>query len=84
MELAIKWYFSFKSFYWSLKKSTLQVTAVRFITLTSNLHKVTSFSDVTAVKTYVTWRRRYVTSYTTNALNTRDFYPAPGEITWVR
>ena len=25
-----------------------------------------------------------VTSYTTNALNTRDFYPAPGEITWVR
>ena len=45
---------------------------------------VTSFSDVTAVKTNVTWRHRYVTSYTTNALNTRDFYPALGEITWVR
>ena len=29
-------------------------TAVRFFTLTSNLHKVTSFFDVTAVKTNVT------------------------------
>ena len=28
--------------------------AVRFLTLTSNLHKVTSFFDVTAVKTNVT------------------------------
>ena len=37
-------------FYLSLKKSTLPATAVRFFTLTSNLHKVTSFSDVTAVK----------------------------------
>ena len=34
--------------YW---KPTLPATAVRFFTLTSNLHKVTSFSDVTAVKT---------------------------------
>ena len=76
--------FPLKSFYSSLTKSTLQATAVRFFTSTFNLHKVTSFSDVTAVKTNVTWRRRYVTSYTTNALNTRDFYPAPGEITWVR
>ena len=39
-----------KGFYLSLKKSTLPATAVRFFTLTSNLHKVTSFSDVTAVK----------------------------------
>ena len=76
--------FPLKGFYWSSKKSTLPATAVRFITLTSNLHKVTSFSDVTAVKTNVTWRRWYVTSYTTNALNTRDFYPALCEITWVR
>ena len=76
--------FPLKGFYLSLKKSTLPPTAVRFFTLTSNLHKVTSFSDVTDVKTNVTWRRRYVTSYTTYALNTRDFYPAPGEITWVR
>ena len=26
----------------------------------------------------------FTTSYTTNALNTRDFYPVLGEITWVR
>ena len=76
--------FPLKSFYSSLTKSKLQATAVRFFTSTFNLHKVTSFSDVTAVKTNVTWRRRYETYYTTNALNTRDFYPAPDEITWVR
>ena len=76
--------FPLKSFYSSFKRSTLPQTAVRFFTLTSNLHKVTSFFDVTAVKTNVTWRRRYVTSYTTNALNSHDFYPALGEITWVR
>ena len=46
--------FPLKSFYSSLKKSTLPATAVRFFTLTSNLHKVTSFFDVTAVKTNVT------------------------------
>ena len=33
------------------KKLTLPATAVWFFTSTSNLHKVTSFSDVTAVKT---------------------------------
>ena len=76
--------FPLKGFYWSWKKSTLPATAVRFFTFTSNLHKVTSFFDVTAVKTIVIWRRRYVTSYTTNALNTRDLYPVLGEITWVR
>ena len=76
--------FPLKGFYWSWKKSTLPATAVRFFTFTSNLHKVTSFFDITAVKTIVTWRRRYVTSYTTNALNSRDFYPVLGEITWVR
>ena len=76
--------FPLKGVYLSLKKSTLPATAVRFFMLTSNLHKVTSFSDVTAVKTNVTWRSWYVTSYTTNALNTRDFYPDLGEITWVR
>ena len=76
--------FPFKCFHLSLKKSTLPPTAVQFFTLTSNLHKVTSFSEVTDVKTNVTWRRWYVTSYTTYALNTRDFYPALGEITWVR
>ena len=73
-----------KGFYLSLKKSTLPATAVRFFMFTSNLHKVTSFFDVTAVRTNVTWRCRYVTSYTTNALNTRDFYLVLGEITWVR
>ena len=46
--------FSLKSFYSSLTKSTLQATAVRFFTSTFNLHKVTSFSDVTAVKNNVT------------------------------
>ena len=65
--------FPLKGFYLSFKKSTLPPTAVWFFTLTSNLHKVTSFSDVTDVKTNVTWRRRYMTSYTTYALNTRDF-----------
>ena len=43
--------FPLKGFCLSLKKSTLPAIAVRFFTLTSNLHKVTSFSDVTAVKT---------------------------------
>ena len=58
-----------KGFYLSLKKSTLPATAVRFFTLTSNMHLVTSFSEITAVKkNNVTWRRRYVTSYTTYAL----------------
>ena len=33
---------------------------------------------VTAVKTNVTSRRKYMTSYTTNALNTRDFLSSPG------
>ena len=42
-ELAIKKYFSVKEFYSSLKKSTLPATAVRIFTLTTNLHKVTSF-----------------------------------------
>ena len=64
-------------------KSTLPATAVRFFTLASNLHSDVIF-DVTAVKTNVTGRCRYVTSYTTYALNTRDFYAALGEITWVR
>ena len=39
------------------------------VILTFKLHKVTSFFDVTAVKTNVTWQRRYMTSYTTYALN---------------
>ena len=43
-----------KGFCLSLKKSTLPATAVRFFTFTSNLHKVTPFYDVTAVKTNVT------------------------------
>ena len=60
--------FPLKGFYFNLKKSTLPVTAILFFTFTSNLHKVTSIFDVTAVKTNVTWRRRYVTSYTTNTL----------------
>ena len=75
--------FPIRSFYSSLKRLTLPATAVRFFTFTSNLHKVTSFFDVMAVKTNLTWRRRYVTSNTTNALNSRDFYPVLGEITWV-
>ena len=71
--------FPLKSFYSSLKRSTLPATAVRFFMLTSNLHKVTSFFDLKAVKTNVFWRRRYVTSYTTYAWNTRDFYLVLGE-----
>ena len=67
-----------KGFYLSLKKSTLPATAVRFFTLTSNLHKVTSFSDATAVKNNVTGRRRYVTSYTTYGLKYTWFLSGPG------
>ena len=67
--------FPLKSFYASFKMSTLPATAVRFFTLTSNLHKVTSFFDETAVKTNITWWRRYLTTY---ALNTRDFLSGPG------
>ena len=75
-----------KGFYLSLKKSTLPATAARFLTLTSNLHKFAYviFWRNGCKKTNVTWRRRYMTSYTTYALNTRDFCPSPGEITWVR
>ena len=51
VELAL---FPLKGYYLSLKKSMLPATAVRFFTFTSNLHKVTSFFDVTAVKTNVT------------------------------
>ena len=46
--------FPLKSFYSCLKKSTLPATAVRFLTLTSKLHKVTSFLDVMAIKSNVT------------------------------
>ena len=42
--------FPLKGFYLSLKKSTLPATAVRVLYVNANLHKVTSFSDVTAVK----------------------------------
>ena len=42
--------FSLKSFYTSLKKPTLPVTAVRFFTLTSNLLKETSLFDVSGCK----------------------------------
>ena len=47
-------FFPLKGFRLGLKKSTLPATAVRFFTFTSNLHKVTSFFDVTAIKSYVT------------------------------
>ena len=73
--------FPFKSSCSCLKKSTLPATAIRYVTLTSTLHKVTTFFDV---KTNLTWQRRYMTSYTTNALNALDFYPVLGEIIWVR
>ena len=46
--------FPLKSFYSSLKRSTLPATAVQFFTFTSNLHKETSFFDVATVKTNVT------------------------------
>ena len=46
--------FPLGSFYSSLKRLTLPATVVRLFTFTSNLHKVTSFFDVTAVKTNVT------------------------------
>ena len=42
--------FPLKSLYSSLKNSTLPATVVRFFTLTSNLHKVMPFFDITAVK----------------------------------
>ena len=77
-------HFPLQSFYLSLKKSKQPATTVCFFTLTSYLYKVTSFYDIMAVKTNVTSRRWYLTSYTTNALNTCDFYPVLGEITWVR
>ena len=51
VELAIKYVFPLKSFYLSLKNSTLPATALRFLTLTYNLHRVTSFFNVMAVKT---------------------------------
>ena len=41
--------FPSKGIYLSVKKSTLTAIAVLFFTFTSNLHKVTSFFDVTAV-----------------------------------
>ena len=48
------WYeitlFPLKGFYCSWKKSTLPATAIRIFTLTSNLHKVTSFFDVISCK----------------------------------
>ena len=43
--------FPLKNFCSYLMKLTLPATAVRDFTLTSNLHKVTSFSDIMAVKT---------------------------------
>ena len=54
VELGIITLFPLKGFYLSLKKSTIPPTALRFFTFTSNLHKVMSFFDVTAVKTNVT------------------------------
>ena len=72
---------AFKSFTSSSKKPTLLATAIWFFMLASNLHKVTSFL-VISCKTSVTCRSRYVTSYTTNAFNSRGFYPVLGEITW--
>ena len=75
--------FLLKSLYSCLKRLTIPAMAIRFYMLTSNLHKVKWFFDATAV-TNITWRHRYVTSYTTYALNTRDFYLVLGEITWVR
>ena len=42
--------FPLRSFYSSLTKSTLQATTVQFFTSMFNLHKVTSYSDVTAEK----------------------------------
>ena len=52
VELTIKLhFFPLRSFYSSLKRLTLPATVVRFFTFTSYLHKVTSFFDVTAVKT---------------------------------
>ena len=55
VELAVKSHsFPLKAFYLSLKESTLPATAIRFFTFTSNLHKETSFFDITVVKTNVT------------------------------
>ena len=51
VKLTIKSYFSVKEF---LLKFNEIDAAVPFFTITSNLHKVTSFFDVTAVKTNVT------------------------------
>ena len=65
--------------YSSLKKPKLLATAVRFFTLKSNLHKLMLFLTSSAVKTNVD-----DDVDTTNALNSRHFYPVLGELTWVR
>ena len=72
--------FPLKSLNLSLKKSTLPATAVQFITLTSNLHKVTSFWR-NGCKIQRHLRCRYVNSYTTYAFKIHVFYPVLGDIT---
>ena len=51
-ELAIKYTFSYKEFLLKFNEinATSDCRSVPFFTLTSNLHKVRSFFDVTAVK----------------------------------
>ena len=81
MNLLLSNAFSVKEFL--LKFKEVNANSDQFLTFMSNLHKVTSFFDVTAVKPNVPRQRRYVTCYTTNAFNTRDFYPVLGEIRFV-
>ena len=54
VELAINNTFSFKEFLLIFKEPTLPATAVQFFTVTSNLHKVTSFLTSPAIKANVT------------------------------
>ena len=46
VELTIKLFFPFKVFLLKFKEFDATSAAVQFLTLTSNLHKVTSFFDV--------------------------------------
>ena len=62
-----------------MKKATLPNTAVRFFTLLSNLYKLTSFLTSSAIK-----QTSFDDVDTTNALNSREFYPVLGKIALMR
>ena len=81
-ELAIKFFF-FKEHLLKFNEADATNDRRSVLYVNVNLHYLTSFFYVfmnsSAVNTNVTLRRRYVTSYTTNAFNIRDFSRS-----WVR